>query len=125
MGEFREAACKLFGIDPKDVRIWDYLGRKKQAVRGASAAAEGAVDRGRGRSCLPLVSSFPAQYLARDTQELREASIMNNQPMLLELRNEDGTFPELPKSRGAPPLARLAPLPPLARLAPLTGPALQ
>ena len=69
VGYFKEHMCKRMGLDPENVRVWDFHAHNKYK-------------------------------LLEDMKiKLEAAQIIDGQPMLLEEKDENGKFPEIPKAR--------------------------
>jgi ubiquitin carboxyl-terminal hydrolase 4/11/15 len=62
----REALCKALGVSTADVRMWDYHGNSRYKM------------------------------LDSDERTLEQAQIIENNPILLEEKNADGTWPPMP-----------------------------
>jgi len=70
IGYFKEKMCEKMGLNPDNVRVWDYHAMNKY------------------------------KHLEDMKVKLDAAQIIEGQPMLLEEKGPDGKFPELPKQRG-------------------------
>jgi len=68
---FKKVMCQRMGLNPENVRIWDYHANNKYKL------------------------------LEDEKQRLETAQIIDGQPMLLEEKDENGKFPEAPKSRSS------------------------
>lgn len=69
VGGFKTKMCQQMGLNPEDVRVWDY-------------------------------HAFNKYKLLEDMKaKLDSAQIIDGQPMLLEEKDENGKFPEIPKSK--------------------------
>lgn len=68
---FKKVMCQRMGLNPDNVRVWDYHAQNRYKL------------------------------LEDEKQRLETAQIIDGQPMLLEEKDENGKYPEPPKSRSS------------------------
>lgn len=68
---FKKVMCQRMGLNPDNVRVWDYHAQNRYKL------------------------------LEDEKQRLEAAQIIDGQPMLLEEKDENGKYPEPPKSRSS------------------------
>lgn len=81
LGEFKKIACQKLNLNPEDVRVWDYYNYNRfKLLENMDRTLE------------------EVKFIYYKIFKKKQYQILDEQPMLLEEKGQDGKFPEIQKN---------------------------